>query len=328
MDTDNCSIYYLEFNSTNGAPITCSFLAIGPRYTNSNPPPSVSTFNSNFLSKFNSSTKIDLLSSVSTPTYSQTLTISHGNNTYTATYNARYFYLGELLIQFTDFSSGIVTCQYGFYTVNFPTPFGGMPYVVVVSPAGGSGNPNYNYYITLVSYTASSFYINVNNTNAQPSGFTFLAIGPRYASTSSPSTSNSNFLSNFNNTSFTTDILSTLSTPATNESINLSGTSKATTYTRYFYLGNLLIQFSDFSSSYSTNYLVTNSQGQTYSMNFPIAFSGEPYVVIVTPWTSSSWGNDHGYNIFTSLVSYSATGFNVYIGNNYGNFTFLAIGPR
>jgi|688.fasta_scaffold75736_4 hypothetical protein len=303
----------LTFNAKDSAPITCSFLAIGPANTNSSTSTTVSTFNSNFLSNFNGSSytsSFDILSTVSTPASSV--------SGWPSTYNARYFYLGDLIIQFSDFSDPFTAnASVASYTIDFPVPFAGSPYVVIVSPSGGNPSPNYNNYVTLTGYTDSNFTVDILNL---PVAVSFLAIGPRYTNSSTSttvSTFNSNFLSNFTNSISSIDILSTVSTPAT----SVSGWP-STYNARYFYLGDLLIQFSDFSEGFAANEFA-NSKGQAYSVDFPIAFSSNPYVILVSPTV----GNSNNY-VFTTLTAYSATGFGIYIGNNTGTFSYLAIGPR
>jgi len=98
---------------------------------------------------------------------------------------------------------------------------------------------------------------------------------------------NSNFLSKFGgNILPALDILSSVS-----DSIEIDSTSSGTVngpyYTRYFCIGNLLIQFSDFSAGIPP----TNSSSTQKYINFPIAYDTIPYTVILTPSSpaGSSW---------------------------------------
>jgi len=109
-------------------------------------------------------------------------------------------------------------------------------------------------------------------------------------------------------------------------SIPLSGTgTEGGTYNgRYFCIGNLLIQFSDFSSSGPPSRPVT-SNGGFHTINFPYAYdtNTKPYAVILTPTKFA----DHD-NMYITLQGYSVTSFNFHLGNNSGNTGFIAIGPK
>ena len=91
---------------------------------------------------------------------------------------------------------------------------------------------------------------------------------------------------------------------------------------RYFYLGNLLIQFSDF-SGHLPNSVNKTSGGSDVSIKFPIAYVSKPFSVILTP--TKSGDSD---NFYITLREISKTGFKYSIGQNSGNTGFIAIGPR
>lgn len=91
---------------------------------------------------------------------------------------------------------------------------------------------------------------------------------------------------------------------------------------RYFYLGNLLIQFSDFSSEFP-NSLSKTSGGKDVVINFPISYDTQPYSVILTPTKSSS-----SDNFYITLRMITTSGFEYSIGQNNGNTGFIAIGSR
>jgi hypothetical protein len=98
-------------------------------------------------------------------------------------------------------------------------------------------------------------------------------------------TYNSNFLSNFGgNILPALDILSSVSGSI---AIDSSSTVAGPYYTRYFCIGNLLIQFSDFSGAIPP----TNSSSTQQKIYFPIAYDTIPYTVILTPSSpaGSSW---------------------------------------
>jgi len=133
---------------------------------------------------------------------------------------------------------------------------------------------------------------------------------------------NSNFSSNFSNTTSYIDILSSRS-----DSINILVTSQSggttTTYTnyyaRYFYLGNLLIQFSDIANGIPTEI----PKQATATIYFPISFSGKPYCVMLTSGQSDGGGNSPA-----TLNTINNNRFTCNIGNNDASILFFAIGPR
>ena len=89
-----------------------------------------------------------------------------------------------------------------------------------------------------------------------------------------------------------------------------------------FYLGNLLIQFSDFSGGLPNPVSVT-SNCRSVSIKIPIPYHSPPYSVILTPTKDGT-----SDNIWITLRGISNIGFNYSIGQNDGNTGFIAIGPR
>jgi len=120
-----------------------------------------------------------------------------------------------------------------------------------------------------------------------------------------------------------TDILSTVVSGISLDAPGISGYTGG-----YFYLGNLLIQFSDFSgtststSAVQPNYVSTGN----YSVSFPIEYPSLPYIVIISG--TSGQNNTENLNIYATLITYTVNGFEAHIGNQSGAFSFLAIGPR
>jgi hypothetical protein len=88
---------------------------------------------------------------------------------------------------------------------------------------------------------------------------------------------NSNFTSNFNGYLSSTDILTSVSNTVGPLTTNLNGGGNY--YGRYFCFGNLLIQFSDFSSGIDPG---SSTEGGYY-MYFPYAYDSAPYFVGVLP---------------------------------------------
>ena len=126
----------------------------------------------------------------------------------------------------------------------------------------------------------------------------------------------SGILSAFTQTScsnaFGTDIMSNVSNVIP---LGTSGT-QATYFGRYFYLGNLLIQFSDVS------YVGTKFSNNTDNFTYPKAFSGNPYLIMATSiiYDNVSCAMSYGDNPLTQ--------FNIGFNSNSSNFSFLAIGPK
>ena len=116
------------------------------------------------------------------------------------------------------------------------------------------------------------------------------------------------------------DILSTVSDAVI---LNGEGTGGDNKYKgRYFYLGNLLIQFSDFSGDFPKS-LTKTSDGNEVDISFPISYDSKPYSVILTPTKSGS-----SDNFYITLRNITKSGFEYSIGQNKGNTGFIAIGPR
>ena len=117
--------------------------------------------NSGFISNLlGSSGSTDIISSIS-----DTVPIIYTNtNGVITTYNARYYCLGNLLIQFND--SDNTTNTSSITSLNFPYPYdsGSTPYSVVSS----------NYSSNNISFTNSAIALSSGSTN-----FNFLSIGPR-----------------------------------------------------------------------------------------------------------------------------------------------------
>lgn len=123
----------------------------------------------------------------------------------------------------------------------------------------------------------------------------------------------SGFLSSFG-TSIPTDIISSVSAPVL---LSWNGvTGNGNYWGRYFYLGNLLVQFSDT----NTNGSPTQGTSGQATLSFPIPFSSEPYVVNISPYISN--------NTPSSVYSSTATSFTYNVSNNTGIISFIAIGPR
>jgi hypothetical protein len=86
---------------------------------------------------------------------------------------------------------------------------------------------------------------------------------------------------------------------------------------RYMRMGNVLFQFSDVSDY---NFSLMVHVGGTFTVNFPTAFGGSPYSVMVMPAGSSS-------NTTIAVVSATATQVVFNITINPANLVFFAIGP-
>ena len=126
---------------------------------------------------------------------------------------------------------------------------------------------------------------------------------------------NSNFTSNFNNTTGIFDILSSVS-----GSISLSKNIADGPYNgRYFYLGNLLIQFSDINAGFPS----TSAAGSGYNINFPRSFGGTPYSVALYPISHLSGANSN-----IALTDCNSTTFTFSISGARAAVGFIAIGPR
>ena len=135
---------------------------------------------SNFISNFSGSSNIDIVSSVSEP--SSLPNNFNDNSQYvnsSFTYNARYFCLCDLLIQFNDFGSyGVpnnISNDSNDYTIQFNPLFDTKPYTVLIFPYNNTNDTS----IILTSFTETKFTVNVSS---NPGIFGFIAIGPRPSS--------------------------------------------------------------------------------------------------------------------------------------------------
>ena len=135
------------------------------------------------------------------------------------------------------------------------------------------------------------------------------------------STNYSGFLSNFAGTTGSsgvyTDILS-------------KGISAAGTYgtigdiykARYFTMGNILVQCTDFTGVIDPS-LLNAGGGNQHTIYFPKSFSGKPWCVVVTP--TNTGNNANFITVLTDDIL--SVSFKVYIpgGENVG-LTYIAIG--
>lgn len=124
-------------------------------------------------------------------------------------------------------------------------------------------------------------------------------------------------MSNFSENLSNKDILKSVSNSVILYN-NMNG--GGTYYGRYFILGNLLIQFSDFS-----NDNITGSSTQTsFTMFYPTAYDTTPYCVILTPMKKEN----QNFPCNITLISFNQTSFNFHISTNNGEVSFFVIGPR
>jgi hypothetical protein len=93
-------------------------------------------------------------------------------------------------------------------------------------------------------------------------------------------------------------------------------------YGRYFYLGNLLIQFIDLSNSISAQQLPTNTNPIT--ITFPTDFSGNPYVCVPFTFYNGSANSASSVNVYSN----SNQSFKIYLLTNNNYVGFIAIGQR
>jgi hypothetical protein len=130
------------------------------------------TSNSGFQTMFNGSNPItDILTTVSSAI------VLSNNMDGGGTYKGRYFCLGDLLIQFTDFSSyiGVASSTTGTYSIYYPTPYNVVPYNVMVVPIKVE-NQNFPVNLTIVDIYNDRFTFNISTHNGE---IGFLVIGPR-----------------------------------------------------------------------------------------------------------------------------------------------------
>ena len=129
----------------------------------------------------------------------------------------------------------------------------------------------------------------------------------------------SGFLSKFFSTTGTsgnyTDILSTIVSIDTQQT-QPDGTGVVPNQGCYFYLGNLLIQFSNGTT-------ISRTSGTGYYQYYPIPFNTIPYVVLLSATSPNS------SSICTLLEdNYTTHYFHFRIGNSDGNIMYIAIGER
>ena len=129
---------------------------------------------SGFLSNFSGTAtpNIDIIKNTSPQIGPLTTSLNGGGS-----YYGRYFCLGDLLIQFSDFSSGISpgsSTQNTFY-MEYPLQYDSTPYCVILNSVKQE-NQNFPCNLTLISFTAIKFTFNISSDNGEVS---FLVIGPR-----------------------------------------------------------------------------------------------------------------------------------------------------
>ena len=129
----------------------------------------------------------------------------------------------------------------------------------------------------------------------------------------------SGILSKFINTTSTStdDILSQCTIVSSSNNYTVSGSQND----GYFYLGNLLIQFSATNTSVDTDWAINGYAAVTFT--FPIPYTSQPYSVVIT---SCSSGNTNAciQTILSNGFSYLAQG----TPANAGSVMWIAIGPR
>ena len=109
------------------------------------------------------------------------------------------------------------------------------------------------------------------------------------------------------------DILST-TVEVTN--VVVGGTTKTLNW-RYFYLADMLIQFTSGVPQQNV------SNGSSYTINYPVGYNTQPWLVLVTPTNFNS-----GQQCFITLTSINNNNCVVYLPSSYadGFFTCLVIG--
>jgi hypothetical protein len=123
----------------------------------------------------------------------------------------------------------------------------------------------------------------------------------------------SNFLSDFSGNLGTLDILSSVS-----NSVVIHGSGSSSSYGRYVVLGNLLIQFSDF----STGSVVAFASGSDTTFNFPHPYDSVPYSVVAQGYKTNNTAVD------ITIFNITSTSFTFHVSTSDGGITFIAIGPR
>lgn len=128
----------------------------------------------------------------------------------------------------------------------------------------------------------------------------------------------SDFISNFSGSS-SIDLITLVSNQIGPLETNLNGGGEY--YGRYFCLGNLLIQFSDFSQGIEAD---SSATGSGYYMNYPIAYDDTPYCVILNGYKQEN----QNFPTNMTITSFSKKKFNFSISSHNGEVCFLVIGPR
>lgn len=263
-------------------------------------------YSSGFISNFTSTPSIpngflDILSA------SNNSTSQYNNNGTLGTMPCTYFYLGNLLIQYVNLQLPAPQLKVSTnLTITFPIPYSSNP-TVFLAPLG-----NYTY-VQLVEQTSSYFIVTQDFNNQEGLYPNWFAIGPAVP----PQNLNySGFLTNFSN-SFSNipvgifDILSSL--VETNSPYTINNTEKGSFPARYFYLGNLLLQYINVGETTP----IQIQQNDTITITFPVPYPNIPNVLI-TPWNSKAP---------IGITSISSQTFSVVCGganNNYPNW--IAIG--
>lgn len=125
----------------------------------------------------------------------------------------------------------------------------------------------------------------------------------------------SGFLSNFTGTTSTIDILSDLVTGNDHQIKDSNGNNTGVLINwKYFYLGNLLIQFTN---NINNGNLTGNG---TYTLRYGLSYSSAPYFISLTPVDTNNSGP-----AYVTLNSLTNTDFEFYISGG-GSLTALVIG--
>ena len=96
-------------------------------------------------------------------------------------YSGRYFCVGDLLIQFSDFSDIFPTpLVEGDHQLYFPTPYDSNPYTVILTPTKPASSDNF--FVTLKSFTKDEFTYHTGQSGSgtnNPGNTGFFSIGPK-----------------------------------------------------------------------------------------------------------------------------------------------------
>ncbi len=250
--------------------------------------------NSNYNTNFNGQTVFDILSSVSEPILTAASTYNN--------YYGYYFYLGDLLIQFTDLQGQNLTTKSGGITINYPQNFPTTPYIVLTSVCKIGNGSNVNAPITLINNIGFVCTLGPSGNSGVPM---FLAIGPRNGSYS-----NSYNVSNYNPafSSINNNLISSTSNISNDlgaiQITNTSGGYVSAYYARFITVGDLRILFTDFGNTLN----VGHTYNGTYRVYFPTLFFTSIYTVIVSTYGSSGNINYNIQSINTDYFQISITG--------------------